>query len=440
MDNDIINYNKRITATRYFKIDDAVQAPIKSKTVFIIANERITSTNKIGRYYTVFPFFKEFLKNRERYIHCHELIVNHVNNKVNAAGRLVFDFDLKYDETEYVIPKKFKDQIENIVVEVVERYFNNVDLQRLEFVWSTSQNPSKFSKHLTVKNMYFDNWISMSRTFYKLFCIVWDEYHKWIPSSKLIDMQIVRNKGSLRMVGSKKINGYPLIFDNTNHKLTDSLIRIYFKTQRENEQLVTIDNINNGVFDNVLYESNADDDQLDYDFDASNSIVINFARATKLSKTSNKSVSSAPSYEMAIYRKAFTMYNDIVPGIFKMGSINGSILSLLRLKPSKCIMSGKQHDSENAYLVITKTESEYSVKFGCYRNCSQLKVINCGIFTIDNHTVVLNPAFTTAVNPTKTSHSKTNRGKSGCSKSILRRAIKEGRKLSMEDGNWTLWC
>ena len=122
-----------------------------------------------------------------------------------------------------------------------------------------SPNPNKFSKHLTVKNCYFDDWIKMSKVFYKLFCIIWDEKYLWIKSHHLIDMQIVRNKASLRMVGSSKLDGKALKFDNDKHVLTDSLIRIYQKKLREAEQLVTKAHIKDAVFDNVIAYSSIDD-------------------------------------------------------------------------------------------------------------------------------------------------------------------------------------
>ena len=49
----------------YFRINEATESPIKSDTVFIIANERITTSEYIGRYFTVFPSFKEFKVNKE---------------------------------------------------------------------------------------------------------------------------------------------------------------------------------------------------------------------------------------------------------------------------------------------------------------------------------------------------------------------------------------
>lgn len=382
MNSAVNKYNKLITATKYFSINDAINAPIKSRTVFIIANERVTKTKHIGRYYTVFPSFKEFLKNREKYPHCHEILIDHINNKQNLAGRLVFDFDIKTATNNedsltdgYVIPKNFKKQIENTIIEVVEKYFNGVDINRLEFIWSTSQNPKKFSKHLTVKNLYFDNWINMSKIFYQLFCIEWDETQLWIKSSKLIDFQIVRNHGSLRMVGSTKIGGYPLTFDNKNHKLTDSLIRIYFKRQREEEQLVTKDNINKSVFENVLYD--------DVTISSEKNVTIN---------TGPKKIIK-PIYQSEIYQKAYEIYNTINPGVFKMGKINDKILSLIRIKANKCLMSGKIHEQENAFLIINKKEYEYSVRFGCYRYCHTKRTIYIGSISIDNLLIMINPIY-----------------------------------------------
>lgn len=374
MTSNIDYHNRVITSQKYFKMDDAISAPIKSKTAFIIANERIAKSDRIGRYYTVFPTFKEFLKNRNKYEHCHEIIVDHDNNKPNIAGRLVFDFDIKADN----VPKKFKNQIENTIVDVVEKYLKNVDIEKFEYIWSTSQNPNKFSKHLTVKNLYFDNWIKMSKIFYQLFCVVWDEKYSWINSSKLIDFQIVRNRGSLRMVGSTKIDGYPLVFDNENHKLTDSLIRIYFKKQREQEQMVTQNNIIASVFDDII------DDSFETDSESSDQII-------NIDLKPKKTID--PVYDIKIYNKAYEIYNTINPKVFKMGKINGSVLSLIRLKANKCLISGRFHEQENAFLVILKKEDNYSIRFGCYRFCHKIRTIYIGSISIDNLEIMINPNF-----------------------------------------------
>lgn len=378
MSKSIINHNRKITKTKYFSIEAAQRSSIQSRTAFIIANERITSKKKIGRYFTVFPSTNEFLKNRDNYPHCHEILVDHEHNKKNIAGRLVFDFDIK-DIKKIQIPNNFKKQVENTILDVVDKYFKDVNSELFDFVWSTSENPKKFSKHLTVKNLYFDNWIDMSKVFYQLFSFTWDEKYHWIKSADLVDTQIVRTHGSLRMVGSTKIKGYPLNFDDDKYRLTDSLIRIYFKKQRLAEQLVTKNNINDGVFNNVLI-----DEQVETKFKT--------AKVLKFDSKKNK----APIYEKYIYDKAFELYQTINPNIFQKGKISGNILSLRRIiidKPSKCILSGKVHTSDNAFLVIKNHESTYSIRFGCYRFCFKEKAVYIGSFTTDNHMFLYNPEY-----------------------------------------------
>lgn len=368
----ITNKDKLVSVTKFFSINDAINSDMDSNNPFIIANETTTSTGHIGRYYTVLPNFKTFVVNRTKFPHCHEILVNHKNSKPDLAGRLVFDFDLKLSEQE--IPSDFKRQIENTIVKVIETYFANVDIEKLEYIWSTSQNPLKFSKHLTVKNLYFNNWISLSKIFYKLFCIIWDNDYMWINSNKLIDFQIVRKHASLRMVGSSKIGGAILTFDDNSHTLTDSLIRIYSNNHKKEEQLVTIDNVIPSVFDNVIENESFD----------TNQNIENIYYCLKNSKLEK------PCYDSIVYEKAFEIYKSIHPNIFKMGKINGSILSLIRKKPGTCLLSGKLHENENSFIAIQKKDDSYSVRFGCHRFCYSNRTIYIGSITMDNYMILVN--------------------------------------------------
>jgi len=231
-----------------FTQKEAIHSPSNTKTAFIIANERSKQDGTVGRYYTVFPEFELFLKNRHKYKHCHEQLIDHTNNTIDPTGRLVFDFDIKIE----TIPKNFKDQVESTILEVIETYMQDVDTDKLKFIWSSCINPKKFSKHLTVKHFYFDNWIELSKIFYQLFCLIWDEKYIWINSDGLVDFQIVRKGASLRMVGSSKIGGKVLTMDDQNHTLVESLIRIYQEKHRKKEQVITKQNFMDAVFTDIL--------------------------------------------------------------------------------------------------------------------------------------------------------------------------------------------
>jgi len=352
----------------FFNIEDAINSTINSNNVFIIANERLKKDESIGRQYTVFLNFMDFLKNRSKYKHCHEIIVDHINNQPNLAGRLVFDFDIKYDE-KITIPSNFKKQVQNTIIRTSKNFYININTSILQFVWSTSENPNKLSKHLTVKNIYFEDWITMTKIFYQLFCYMWDKHYGWIHSNKLIDFQIVRKHASLRMVGSSKIGGNILNYDDDGFCLSDSLIRIYLEKDKENEQLITNDNINISKQEKILYIN-----------------ISNDIKSTNISNTQTKIIE--PNYNIQVYEKAFELCNIFCPGVFKMGKINGNRLDISRIKKNKCIMSEKVHDNENAFLIISKVGLLYVIRFGCYRYCNKENKTYClGDITIADNKI-----------------------------------------------------
>jgi hypothetical protein len=362
----------------FFNIEEAVNSKINSHNVFIIANEKIKKDKTIGRQYTVFLNFTDFLKNRTKYKHCHEIIVDHKNNQPNLAGRLVFDFDIKYNE-KITIPSNFKIQVQNIIIRTIENFYVNVDTSILQFVWSTSENPNKLSKHLTVKNLYFEDWITMTKIFYQLFCHMWNKHYDWIHSDELIDFQIVRKHASLRMVGSSKISGNILKFDDNSFDLSDSLIRIYSEKDKENEQLITKKNNNNELEQKKILcinistfcQQKGDDKKI---------------KSINMSNTQAKIIE--PNYDLKVYEKAFELCNIICPDVFKMGKINGNRLDILRIKKHKCIMSEKIHDNENAFLIILKVGLLYVVRFGCYRYCNKKEKTYClGDITIADNKI-----------------------------------------------------
>lgn len=388
--------NNKITKLKFFKLNDALNCEIESQNVFVLSCERMTYKNKIGRYYVIFPSFKHFLKNKHNYKHCHEIIVDHKNNVPNIGGRLVFDFDIKYTFIK-VIPENFKLLIQKTIVDVINKYYTSVDSTKIQFIWSTSNNSHKFSKHLTVKNMYFTNWILMVRQFYNYFNIEWNTTQLWIHAEDLIDYQIVRKNGSLRMVGYSKINGSPLTFDNTdlndidsetyNNHFIDSLIRIYDTDTLLNEQKITPNNL-----------------KINYDLDKKTTELINpLTISTQTTVFTTKDL-----LNNNIYNLAFTLCDKVNPGIFSANKKYNSGISLLRKKPSKCILSGKLHESDNAYLIINKDTNEYTVYFGCYRNCGCKKTIKIG--NITNNTIqedtYLNTKIDKINNPNKLTSKK----------------------------------
>uniref|UniRef100_A0A6C0LQF2 DNA primase n=1 Tax=viral metagenome TaxID=1070528 RepID=A0A6C0LQF2_9ZZZZ len=368
-----MNKKSKIKVLDSFTIVDAINIPINSNNVFIVANERKKKDGKISRYYSIFEKFEDFLRirNHPKMAHCHEILIDHINNEPNKSGRLAFDFDIK----DVNVPKNFKDQIQQIIIDVVDIYFHDVDHSKFEYVWSTSKNPAKFSKHLIVKNFYFDDWIQISKIFYDLFCIQWDINYDWISSDKIIDFQIIKRNTSLRMVGSSKIGGNPLELDDEGKfSLIDSLIRIY--SINDSEQTITMNNINNSIVSEFM------------DKNINKYFAINIEKKQKYSKTFN-----CDNYPDAVYKTAFEMYEAIHPKIFKMNKRNGKYLSMLRMKSAKCLLSGRVHENENAFIKIFSLDDMYSINFGCYRNCGKIKYIHIGSISKTTFEKYFDPKF-----------------------------------------------
>lgn len=342
----------------FYSINDAITCDTPSKTSFIIANERKKKSGDIGRSYTVFPRFKTFLENRDSYPHCHEIIVDHINNKPNVAGRLAFDIDLKECNTrDGRIPSRYTKQIELTIIAVLNRYFHDVDMSKLEFVWSTSPSDVKISKHMVVKNLYLEEWITMSKIFYRLFSIIWEESYNWIAAIDLVDSQIARPSGSLRMVGSSKIGGGKLVLDNDNHTLQDSLIRIYYRNRAAMEQLVTMDHINEGVLDMI-------------NCDARRQITMN----VKGKYVTNGFIADeSMTHSKCLYEKAYLMFSGVMPNIYSPGKIVRSKLRLIRRRPARCIFDTSDEDMHQhigGYIQIfpdKDIDNRYHISFGCYR-------------------------------------------------------------------------
>lgn len=122
----------------YYTLNEAINSkhdPINQQ-IFIIANETQKRDGTIGRNFIVLRNFELFMKNRHKLHHCHELFIDHINNKPNNAGRLVFDFDIKYSN-DLTIPEDFKEQIEDTIFRTIKKFYINVDIELFDFVWST---------------------------------------------------------------------------------------------------------------------------------------------------------------------------------------------------------------------------------------------------------------------------------------------------------------
>ena len=351
-----------------------------AKNPFIISCEKPKSDPKAKPYrqYYLFESFGIFLHFRKEYSNCHEILANHVNNGKDPSGRLVFDIDSKEK------PKvNVKSELEKLLMYMFTKYMIGIDLSKIDFVWASSQRKTKYSKHLTVKNIYFDDWVNLCKLFCEFLKIELEE--KKIMSFDMFDIQIYKKRGSLRMVGSSKIDGISLVLDNPSYKLEDSLIRIYNKKTRKLEQKVTIDNFRFSQIQKYrLYNY--------LNIDSSDHFNIVTKRIYKNNCNDKKTLRNGEFND--IFELVFKEIDKIQPDTFVRSgreSYNPDKKSLSmdldRISKNYCIYTDKRrsdgqyiiHDSHGIYVFIyppydDSKPGNYIVSIGCYKlTCTQNK-------------------------------------------------------------------
>ncbi|XWV25989.1 hypothetical protein QJ857_gp1091 [Tupanvirus soda lake] len=292
-----------------------------------------------GYCFILFDDFEEFMQKKKNYKSLHELIIYPTGTTLNTSfmdrkdGRLCFDFDLKKSDNAVFDTSKWIDDIEKTIKIVCSQIYKNVNLSDLKYVWSTSNNPAKISKHLTVNGIFFEDWIDMTQQFYNYFIKIWNDNYDYYNAESFIDKQIVRKNGSLRFVGCTKPDGSSLLtLDNNNFTFEMSLIRPILTWDKTDEQCISYDKL---VYPCHLHKKI--------------SIVVPLV--------DRHNIIHSIKYDDDTYLKAFKIRN-------KYETEDGIIINYDRKEPSFCKMCNKIHDSENAYVKIV----DGIASFYCYRN------------------------------------------------------------------------
>ncbi len=323
----------------YYSIKDVVNSEIETdKRPFIIANDYKKKDGDIGRTYSIFKSFNHFIEKRKDYPHCHEIMLDHYSVKPFTHGRLVFDLDIttKYNNQDYV-PHKFMSDFEKLIKFVIKKHFIDVNISIIEFIWTISNSPDKYSKHLTVKNFCFDDWLKMSALFYKFMEMYWD--FDFALFDDVVDKQVVRKHGSLRMQGSSKMNkNYVLEFEDDCYDFEDTLIRIYDKEQRKKEQIITYENVINEPI--ILFESLK---KTVYDNNRTN--------LYKFVKTK---------YKFEVYENIMEILEKKYPKKYSKINTTGNVIHLKREKKDK------EHNKDEAFIIFNDCETFYELYLGCF--------------------------------------------------------------------------
>uniref|UniRef100_A0A6C0CH55 Uncharacterized protein n=1 Tax=viral metagenome TaxID=1070528 RepID=A0A6C0CH55_9ZZZZ len=365
---------------------------------FLIAHEcndvflnRETNQQEIRkREYYAFDSIDVFIRERINYPHAHEVIWDRLTPG-KQQGRLVFDFDFTtFWYGINFVPNNFLSTIETLVCETFKRYYDGIDLSRLIFIWLISDVEKKWSKHLIVKNAHFcDDWKEQSLVFYNLFLALYEEVNPWpeehnLKTKELIDIQVARGNATMRMMGSSKLGGKTLLFESafswreelvrTEHKDTitfyDTLIQLYRREDVTNEQNIRQCQLRKKILDEMFFtfdpKTNEDVPKMipnKFYREACKHAMIDLTRFEKDDTV----------LEAAAVQKAFATFENHIcremklskQTIFRFKGCKGCLISLERVSPAPCLLSGKVHDNENAFLRVTAD----IVYFHCLRGC-----------------------------------------------------------------------
>ena len=347
--------------TCYYRLAQALEHPTDDPdSMYYIAEEKQKKDGSVGRCYYTFPTASLFRKHRDMFPHCHELLVRHRDSTLDHNGRLVFDFDLPLQ-----LPRDLRGDIQSVIATTLERDYPDFSGE-YQYIWSETPNPKKTSWHLTVKGVFFRDWVKESKIFYQLFQSHWDKRYGlsdlqkekrrklgkviWPSSDELVDQQVIRKNASLRMVGSSKIGGETSHLSDPDHTLEDSLIRPWKKAEpymSEPEQL------------HELIDSLPGDQGLRRMTDPQKKRTLYPPRTVQ-------------KIEKILHLRALEQTQTLWQDQFQPDTVVGDHIQLRRIAPGSCPLSGKHHDSDNAYLRVTRTGSLVHVSFCCWRRCRQM--------------------------------------------------------------------
>lgn len=400
-----------IGVRKYFKLDQALE--YRSRVApfpFIIAHEcwePFFDENGVQQYrereYYAFEDVETFLDRRHHYPHSHEVVAN---RGAHAQGRLVFDFDV--EEKYWVNPDtkirtfvgpSFQADVEETIKKTLRRYYRDVDISRLRFVWLSSANPKKYSRHLIVNGVYFcNNWVAQLQTFYTLFRLTAyrDSTFTYIPHDKLVDTQVARNKATMRTLHSSKMNrpsqpssppkpaGKALTVecvsmavevdegeevDEEEEKKKVRKIWIV-KRGKEAEEDVTF-------YDTLICLYRQVDARKEQYVKDSQLLIDKVLALRPVDDVEDGILKNIPQLKLALEAKLYDhvdqeLTEECLEYLEKLGDqytvreCKEGMITLTRAEPGRCPISGKEHHSDGGYVTVS---ADGWVRFHCFRGC-----------------------------------------------------------------------
>lgn len=352
---------------------------------FIIAHEcreeyrdKTTGDMKIrNRKFYAFDDVETFIFQQRSYPYAHEVIFDRFSER--QQGRLIFDFDFEvpwYSLTSFV-PPNFEKEIERMVIQTFQRFYVEVNTDILRFVWLRSNTTDKWSKHLIVKNAYFiQDWKEQCSIFYNLMLGIIKENQnseaspfKGIDASKLIDIQVARSNATMRICGSMKYgkDNVLVLEDSNSFNIYDTFVQQYRRCDIDTEQMIEDKQLLRKTLNDMFYNPA-------HELMMSNQFYKQACHVADIDLSKMKMHQGMEELKDETVKHAFECfeiyYKEVYPQTYvpyRVKSVMNGMINLERVCAGKCLLSGRIHESENAFMIVTPGGSIY---FYCRRGCS----------------------------------------------------------------------
>lgn len=366
--------------TRYYKLESALAHRSRTRPfAFVIAHEchepyqdESGAIKHRAREYYAFDDVEHYKHLKMRYPHAHEVIYGRGGPGSAQYGRLAFDFDVEGTRSyaapgkanEFVAPS-FEKDVERCVRDTFRLYYVDVDLSRLRFVWLATPHADKYSRHLIVNGaLFYSDWVVQSQTFYPLFKLV---AHRsglfgYLPIDRLVDCQIARTNATFRMAWCSKLNG-PMMRptrthweDGTELTLYDTLVQVHRREEAKHEQRVADSGL---AIDRVL--------ALVTSLGESDTVERLLVRSVPQLRRSLEDMERKEGEASLELTESCLECLAVLGECYGVRSVSEGKIVLDRVEPGECPISGRVHDSEGGYVLVSP---EGDATFRCFRKCA----------------------------------------------------------------------
>lgn len=310
---------------------------------FVLQWEIPEPRDECERLYIVFDGVEEYIRQfrRGRYNTCHECFIPIMGT--NIIGHPAFDIDMELQE----LNPSWQEDLLKDIHRAMKVVFPDIDIDKLVPVWMTGTNPSKISRHLVISNIALTSWSEQMKAIVE---VIRDIRHPCSSRSVIeaIDDGIYRRHGSLRLpMNSKRpspvtsiIDGhkvtemktYPMLLDDPRHTILDGLV--------------------------LIHEANM--------YTMNDAIILSIADMKDEYVPVETIHEEEYEVDDSLAGEAFRRLNQRWDTGLSMGTGTGRFIPLNRMKPGKCPISNIEHESDNAYLLVTSTGR---IMYGCHRGC-----------------------------------------------------------------------